>query len=265
MIESLKKRLIALHDESERIWKKDDMDARINKLAAYYDSSSVSMESDPTSPHEVKVNKVYPRVRTAMSSLFAKRPEVLVKARRVQDEEFSKNAELTLNYLVRYMKYPAEIREWLFWARLTPYGVMKLSMEKKAGMVLPVMRTVDPRSYRSDPTLDRFRPEEGEWEEFKIERSLAYLTRSGLYEQKLLDELRDKINITGGTDVHDESIRVFLREHYIRDGNDIIVATSANGFNDKGFDANDAVWIREEGFTKVIGLPGRGLSFIPSD
>ena len=79
MTESLKRRLIALHDESERIWKKDDMDARINKLAAYYDSSSEAKDSGIANPEGVTVNKVYPRVRTAMSSLFAKRPEVLVR------------------------------------------------------------------------------------------------------------------------------------------------------------------------------------------
>src|SRR5687768_16226864 len=104
-MDALKKRLIALHDESESIWKKDGMDDRINTLAAYYDASSTVGEPDPTDPRIVKVNKVYPRVRTAMSSLFAKRPAVLVKARRVQDEEFAKNAELCLNYLVRFMHY----------------------------------------------------------------------------------------------------------------------------------------------------------------
>ena len=255
---SLKKRLTALSDKAEKIWQRDDMQARIGTLATYYNSGRGRTTDDSSIVH---VNKVMPRTRTSMSSLFAKRPEVLTKGRRVHDEAAAKNSELMLNYLVRFMKYPAEIRDCLFWSRLAQYGVVKLGMEKKGGMVLPMMRACDPRSYRCDPMLETFRPEEGSWEKFKFRRSLASMIQSGLYEEPEIGVLRDKINTGGGADLPDEVVEVWLQEHYYRDAGGFKVSTAASGFNDHGFPDDDMVWARDQEFTKVIGLPGRVLTF----
>ena len=257
---SLRKRLMALSDKSETLWKKESMQERINELAAYHDSGS-GREDDEKQAGVVHVNKVMPNVRGGRANLFAKRPEILTKGRRVQDENAAKNAELFLNYCVRFLKQPAEIRDCLFWARLSPFGVVKLGMVEQGGMYLPTFRSVDPRSYRPDPMLEIFRPEEGAWEKYKMRRSLADLRRNKIYLESELDALRDKINAGGGEELHDEVIQIHLSEHYYRDAGGFRVSTFASGYDETGFNAEDAICVRDEEFTKVVGLPGRVLSF----
>src|SRR3990167_6296182 len=139
---ALAKRINALHEASKKSWEKYEMESRIETLASHYHHG---YGGEDAASNIVHVNMVYPQVRTDMSSMFAKRPEILARARRVHDEDAAKNAELMTNYLTRFMRYSAELREWLFWSRLTMYGVMKLGMEKRGELMLPMMRTVDPR------------------------------------------------------------------------------------------------------------------------
>src|SRR5678815_3299101 len=129
----LRKRCERFLEHADRVWKKEDMENRITELSSYYHRGYGAPDPDP---EIIYVNKVYPRVKTRVASLHARRPDVLVKARRAGFEQQTIAAELLLNYLTRFMKYSAEIREALFYAALFPYGVLKLGMEQRVGLTL---------------------------------------------------------------------------------------------------------------------------------
>ena len=263
MSDLLRTRCRRFLERSDETWKKEDMEDRIKALASHYHRGYGAPSPDPDIIH---VNKVYPRVRTKVATLGARRPEVLVKARRVGFDQAAISAELLLNYLTRFMKYPMELRESLFYAALFPYGVLKLGMEKRAGMALPMMRAWHPKNFRCDPTLDTFRPAEGAWQAFRYRRSLAVLESSGLYKEKDLDALREIV----GRDTRDwtpDTVDVWVTEHYLHPTpgkRDVHILVSADGYNERPFDPGDAVWIRDEAWTNAVGLPGRVLAFVPS-
>lgn len=264
-------RLTAIYNKAEEVYKQEEIGPRINKLARFYHygysgstEASDHEASDTDSPDQIHVNKVYPRVSAAMAQLYAKRPVVHALANRATDTNAAEVSEVLLNYCLRVQKQAKEFREALFWSRLTMYGCVKLGMEKWRGVSLPSVRAHDPRSVRVDVTMDRWRPEEGRWQAFKYKKSVSALRASGLYEERDVDRLCDQIIKDKKDHFHEETTDVWIWENYVYDGNKILIATVAHGFDEKGFSQDDRVWIREGQFTNVIGLPGRFLTFVPS-
>lgn len=259
----LEKRCSRFLERADKTWKDEDMQSRIEALSSYYHRGYGAPNPDENIIH---VNKVYPRVRTRVASMHARRAEVLVKPRRAGFDQETISAELLLNYLTRYMKYSAEHREALFYAALYPYGVIKHVMEDRNGQQLPMQRAWHPKNFRCDPTMDTFRPHEGQWQAFRFRRSLAVLEASPLYDQKQLDKLRETVgrDMPGWTP---ETVEVWVTEHYLfptPGKREVRIMVSADGYNDLPFASGDAVWIRNAKWTDVIGLPGRVLAFVPS-
>lgn len=259
----LEKRCRSFLEHADRVWKKEDMQSRIDILSSYYHRGHGAPDPDPDIVH---IQEVYPRVNTRIASMHARRPEVLVKPRRVGYDQPAISSELLLNYLTRFMKYSAEFREDLFYASLYMYGVVKLGMEKRGSLNLPTVRAWHPKDFRCDPTMDRFRPSEAQWHAFRYRRSLAILDASGLYDQKGLDALKETI----GKDEPDwtpETTEVWVTEHFLHPNpgkKAVRIMVSADGYNERPFESADCVWIRNEPWTDVIGLPGRVLAFVPS-
>ena len=261
----LTKRCRRFLEVADTLWKKEDMETRLKTLSSYYHRGHGADEPDPDIIH---IQEVYPRVTTRVASMHARRPEVLVKPRRVGFDQAAIVSELLLNYLTRFLKWSNELREVLFYACLYPYGVMKLGMERepRTGFDLPMMRAWKPEHFRCDPTMDRFRPAEGQWQAFRYRRSLAVLEASGLYDEKGLDQLRERV----GHDEPDwtpETTEVWVTEHFLFPApgrRDVQIMVFADGYNDRPFDSGDTCLIRNEPWTKVVGLPGRVLAFLPS-
>jgi len=260
---ALHDRLRRMFEKAEAKYKQERVEERMETLAKLYDSEQQMVSTGSI----IHVNKVYPRVRTAMSSMFGKRPEIVARGRRAQDAEAARHGEFLLNYLTRALKLSREIREWLFWARLTPYGVLKLGMRRWRGFELPTFITHDPRSVRVDPTTARFRPEEGSWQAFRYRQSVASLRGSRMYDDRALDGLMDAL-AGRDPDATEDVVEVEIWEHYaweqVEGKRKLMLAVSAHRIADQALAPDDWRWIREEPFTDVVDLPGRFLYFIPS-
>ena len=243
------------------ILQKENIERRVNNLAKLYNTKprvggEIPNFGEPDDPI-IRVNKIYPNVRTSIASMFAKSPEVLVRPRNQNGQDAARRAELLLNYLTYFMKYPKEIRLALTSARLFHYGVMKLGMRDKAGLRLPSMEYWHPLSVRFDPHLEQFFPEDGRWCAFKFKRTIAALRDNKDYAEKDVDALAAKMMEKGGDSFSEEKTEIVLWEHYLKQGNKITICTGE-------FDGDGSVYIREGDFTAVAGLPIRVLTFAPA-
>ena len=260
---AVQQRLVRLFEHADKVYKNEEIDARIENLSLLYESSKPGV----TEGSVVHVNKVYPRVRTAMSSLFGKRPEIIVRPRRAEDIRAASDAEVLLNYMTRALKLSRELRDWLFWARLGMYGAMKLGMTTWHDLKMPTFFAHDPRSVRVDVTQGRFRPEEGAWQAFRYQKSVAELRASGLYREEAINEIMDT-RPGSHEESTEETTEVMIWEQYIRERVEgrkaILVVTSVHQVQTQTLSPDSWKWIREEPFTDVAGLPGRFLAFIPS-
>lgn len=203
--------------------------------------------------HRIHVNMVYPRVRTSMSSVFAKRPEVIVRPRRQGDAEAAKTAELFLNYLTRHLNLARELRMWLMHSRLFHYGCMKITFDKSTG--LPKAEAVHPLSVRVDPTTEYFEPDKGIFQAFKYRRTVTNLRQSNLYDDAEINKLVREAKKKDDAFSEDHDIQT-IWECYIKEGKKITQITMPE-------DQKDIV-LREKEYTSVAGLPGRFLYFSPS-
>lgn len=239
------------------ILERERMPRRIERLARLYNIKP-KVDAPGEDPEAIiRVNLVYPNVRTALSSIAAKNPEYLVRPRNELSVDFARNAELMLNYVTSYMKYSREFRHCLTNARLFHYGVVKLGMEKKNGMELPGIESWHPLSVRFDPHLEHFYPEDGRWVAFKFKKTIAALRENSFYKEKDLDTLAAKYMEKDGETFSEEKTEIILWEHYLKEGNKILVFTGE-------FEGSESTWIREGEFTNVIGLPSRVLTFSPA-
>ena len=262
--EVLRKRCHRFLERADRVWSDEDMEDRIRVLSSHYHLGHGA--PNPT-PDIIRQNRVRPRTETRVASMHARAPEVLVRPMRAGFEQQAMSAELLLNYLTRHKKYNIELREWLFYASLYHYGIMKLGMETgNDGVSLPMMRAWHPKNFRCDPTMDKFRPAEGAWQAFRSRRSFGYLEATGLYDETSLDRLREEI----GKDQKDwqpDTVECWVTEHYlfpVPGKRNVQIMVSADGYNEREFDPDARVWIREEAWTSAVGLPGVPLVFAPS-
>ena len=247
----------SLLEMAERRMRDEGMEERIKKLSRLYDisrkSDTDSQLSEAMGDTYVKVNKIYPRVRVFVSSIFAKRPTIFCRPGRQQDVDSAKKSELFLNYWVRAKKASREIRLWLTHAGLFHYGCMKLGMGREKN-ALPWIEAVHPLSVRVDPTTERFDPERGNWMSFRYCRTIAQLRTSNLYDEKDVDALWAEV-ADKDSDAKEETASVFLWEHYLKQGKRVFVITKPQDME---------TVLRNEEFTSVVGLPGRFLYFSPS-
>jgi hypothetical protein len=182
---------------------KEGIEKRVNNLAKLYNtrpriSGSMPDFGEPDDPI-IRVNKIYPNVRTAVAAMFAKNPEVLVRPRNQNGQDAARRAELLLNYLTYFMKYPKEIRLALTSARLFHYGVVKLGMASRQGLYLPSIEYWHPLAVRFDPHLEHFFPEDGRWCAFKFKKTIAALRENKDNDQSEIDRLAAKLMERDGT------------------------------------------------------------------
>jgi len=252
-------------EAAERIYDKEHVGERCEALARLYAEGR-----DSATTTGIAVNEVYPRTRTAVAAFFGKRPEILSRPHLPEQSMNAVASELMLNYLVRREHMTRDLRECLHHARLFMFGAVRLgTTERERGMKLPSITAMDPRAVRFDPTTDRLRPERMRWFAWKTKRSMAALRASGLYKDKKLDQLVDAhVKRSGEMPLDETAMEVWLWEHYlletIEGKTGVLVGTVAFQGNDDQLPRDEHVWIREEEFTRVAGLPIRVLQFIPN-
>lgn len=201
-------------------WKQEHMDEKFKRVVAMYQGQQDRSEKKKKGDAQIiEVNMLYPTSQISKSAMLVKAPRVSGRPRKESPEDKEVKAcrlgAAILNYETEMNDYPDAFDWILTYANTFCYAVLKFGHDNN-GLVW--WEAPHPATVRIDPTLDKFKPEAGNWLCHIFECSVKTLRDSGIYDKKAVTALAKQL-AEGREDFYEETYMVRIHEHYIKKSN----------------------------------------------